>query len=251
MTTVTYTIEVEPDSDKHATIEVSASRNPTVTAKEFEGRWYVVQVRINGRIAWTKSHPSNGETDDHHLCAIRAGMTVFASYVAGHAIIRRGEHHRHEWRGWAEEYTDHVHAAGQALWNPPLNEPFTVRTHSQSTWGKPDIIGTVTEETIDFGDGRTWTGPMVHVPVLVTRTEDPAEHWNTEQVGQWWGIDETAVSSTMQRVGVPVSSREPGRGGRNRYRVELVRDAKTRTKGRGARTDLADTAARTDDQTTI
>lgn len=64
------------------------------------------------------------------------------------------------------------------------------------------------------------------------------ELWTTSQVAEWWGIAASAVPSTLQRRGVPVDSRAPGRGGQNRYRADLVRQAKARAPGRGARTDL-------------
>lgn len=62
---------------------------------------------------------------------------------------------------------------------------------------------------------------------------DDTEVWTVSEVAAWWGIAESAVSSTMARCGVPVYDREPGRGGRSRYQVVLVRRARADAPGRG------------------
>lgn len=62
------------------------------------------------------------------------------------------------------------------------------------------------------------------------------EIWTTPQVAEHCGIKDTVVSNRMKRLGVPVYDREAGRGGRNRYRADLVRAAVAAAPGKGNRT---------------
>lgn len=62
------------------------------------------------------------------------------------------------------------------------------------------------------------------------------EVWTTDQVAEHCGIKSTVVSNKMNRLGVPVLDREPGRGGKNRYDADLVRAAVAAAPGKGNRT---------------
>ena len=59
------------------------------------------------------------------------------------------------------------------------------------------------------------------------------EVWTTAQVAEYCGIKDTVVSNRMSRLGVPVHDREPGRGGRNRYKAALVQAAVAAAPGKG------------------
>lgn len=63
-----------------------------------------------------------------------------------------------------------------------------------------------------------------------------AEVWTTDQVAEHCGIKPTVVSNKMNRLGVPVYDREPGRGGKNRYLADLVRAKVAAAPGKGNRT---------------
>jgi hypothetical protein len=63
-----------------------------------------------------------------------------------------------------------------------------------------------------------------------------SEVWTTAQVAEYCHIKDTVVSNRMIRLGVPVHDREPGRGGRNRYLADLVRDKVAAAPGKGNRT---------------
>lgn len=59
------------------------------------------------------------------------------------------------------------------------------------------------------------------------------EVWNTDRVAEYCGIKPSVVSNRMNRLGVPVHDREPGRTGRNRYLAHLVREASATAPGKG------------------
>ena len=60
--------------------------------------------------------------------------------------------------------------------------------------------------------------------------------WTTAQVAEYCGIKPGSVYRRMERHGVPVHDREPGRGGANRYREDLVRASVAAAPGSGNRT---------------
>lgn len=62
------------------------------------------------------------------------------------------------------------------------------------------------------------------------------EVWTTDQVAEHCGISAASVSNKMNRIGVPVLDREPGRGGKNRYLADLVRAKVAAAPGKGNRT---------------
>jgi hypothetical protein len=61
------------------------------------------------------------------------------------------------------------------------------------------------------------------------------EVWTTVQVGEYLGVAPTSVRKQMERWGVEVHDREPGKGGANRYRADDVRAARERAPGRAWR----------------
>jgi hypothetical protein len=190
----TYTITIADTA-----IEVTTSPTPDNFAPRsnapYGEDWKTVQVRIDGRVAWTQIHPTP-----------TAALSLLSQYLHGWARLQTSDvDRRHEWRGWAEAHAEAVRIALGAM---------------------------------DKAMGEPWEGEVYGAGVHIEVTNDTTEVWTTEEVARWWPVGETAVSSTMQRAGVPVDSREPGRGGRNRYRADQVRAGRVHTLGRGARTDL-------------